>query len=479
MPKTIEIDQERVKTDHAYFAKMFMGFEGFDYQNKLDFSSSKTLIRGGRRSGKDKYIINRRIIPFMYTWYCPVRKEFIKKPKIGVYAPGWEEADTFMEIFRESIEDTALRKSIAIDNKFEIKLTNGAHLLCRIASKGSTGKRGRGFDLLYFTEAEFINDSEYAAVRPSRLIGGAPEILASSPNGDENFGARAEASGLYEVHVWKTEMNPLVPPEELELERQICTDIEFRQEYEAERISGVGQAIPNKLIEAMYHGKDIKQITKARQGKTYVAGGDLGRRKDKTTVYVLEIDFPHATIVYYKEFKINKEDPKFWVKVIDHLIFLAISFNIQKMRIDQTGLGDMPVVELKRIMAEKSIPCVVEGVDFSFAEKHKREGIMSTGILKFERQEIHGPMIKPLIAQLRSIRFDTAKKMYVVRGPSPDHVMGLFLALGAIAQSVYYSGSAANVANVENPLLESRSEDDLKEKVSTGYALKASELGPN
>ncbi len=472
------LDKKKAVTDHNYFANKLLSFVEFPYQAKINWSYRKLLIRGGRRTGKDTVIVNRRIIPFMWTWYCPVKKAKLGKPPvIGVYAPGWEEADTFMEIFRDAVYGTPLEKSIVVDNKFDIKLSNGAKLFCRIASKTATGKRGRGFDLLYFTEAEYINDEEYAAIRPSRLIGSAPEILASSPNGDENFCARAEDSGLYQVHVWKTRDNPMISNSELELERKLCTDIEFRQEYEAERISGLGQAIPDKLIKKMYEDRNVELLEKGKKDRTYIAGVDLGRRRDKTTVYVLDVEFPLCTVVYYKEFTMDKNDPRFWVKVIDHLIWLADVFFLQKMRVDQTGIGDVPVVELKRVMAEKSIPCVVEGVDFSYAFKHKWEGLINQAILKFERYEVRAPFIRKLCVQLRSIRWNPTSKMYETRGPSPDHAMGLFLALGGVAHVNYYYGTASNKQVQTNPLVEETG-DNLKEKVDAGYALRASELGP-
>lgn len=475
MAQTLVLDKDKAAKDSNYFAEKLLFFNSFDYQN-IDWSKIKILIRGGRRTGKDTTIVNKRIIPFMWTWWCPVRKKIIRAPKIGVYAPGWEEADNFMDIFRSAIDGTVLEKSIVVDNKFDIQLSNKSRLLCRIANKLARGKRGRGFDLLYFTESEYIADEDYAAIRPSRLVGSAPEILAGSPNGDENFPAKAENSGLYDVHVWKTSMNPLIDKKELDDEVKLMTDIERRQEFDAERISGAGQAIADKLIKKMYEGKEIKQLDKAEEGKIYVGGVDLGRRRDKSTIYVLEVDFPNLYIVYHKEFTINKNDPRFWVKVIEHTIYIADVFKLTKLKIDQTGLGDMPVVEVKRIISEKSIPCMVDGVDFSFSLKHKWEGLINQAILKFERHEIHGPLIHNLVVQLRSIRFNTKSGMYETRGPSPDHVMALFLAMSAVAAQKYYFGTSSNKVSQINPLIEEGS-TDLKEKISAGYALKASEIG--
>lgn len=477
MPEKMFLDKERARHDNMYFAEKLLNFSSFDYQKEIDWSAKKLLIRGGRRTGKDTVVVNNRIIPFMWTWWCPVRKKVIQRPKVGVFAPGWEEADAFMDTFRMAIEGSVLSKSVVVDNKFDVQLSNGARLMCRIASKSSTGKRGRGFDLLYYTEAAFISDYDMAETSPTRLIGSAPEIQTSAPFNDENHFARAEDSGIYKFYHWKTSQSPLVSAEDLEDEKKMRTEIEYLLLYDAERISGVGQAIPDKLIQKAFFGEknELKFEEKGEPGKYYVAGVDLGRRRDKSTIYVLKIEWPHMFIVYYKEHDLNKEDPRFWIKVLEHAMYTVELFHVSRIRVDQTGIGDMPVVELKRVFAEKNISCVVDGVDFTYALKHKWEGLINQAILKFERYEIHGPLIIKLVAQLKSIRFNATTKMYEVRGKSPDQVMALFLAMSAVTQAKHYFGIAANWADPERNLF---AVDKIIEK-SEGYALKASEAGGN
>ncbi|KKL44550.1 hypothetical protein LCGC14_2364550, partial [marine sediment metagenome] len=200
-------------------------------------------------------------------------------------------------------------------------------------------------------------------------------------------------------------------------------------------------------------------------------------RRDKSTIYVLEVDFPNVTIVYYKEFTINKKDPRFWVKVIEHTIWVADIFHLSTLKIDQTGIGDMPTLEIKRKIADLSIQCMVEGVDFTYAFKHKWEGFINQAILKFERYEISAPFIHTLVVQLKAFRFNAKTKMYETRGPSPDHAMALFLAISCVGNQRYYFGTASNKSSQENPLIEPNN-DNLKEKVESGYAMKASELEP-
>lgn len=471
------LDPEKAKFDNSYFAEKLLSFKAFDYQEEVDWSAMKILLRCGRRTGKDTIVVNKRIIPFMFSWWCPVRKTIIRKPKVGVYAPGWEEAEAFMDVWHAAIDDTPLDKSVIVDNSFDIELSNGAKMQVRIASKTSTGKKGKGFDLLYETESAFITDDDEAQIRPTRLIRSAPEIKASVHNREGNHFTRAEDSGLYKVYVWKTIQNPLVDKAELENEKKLLTDTEWRILYEAERISAEGQAIDDKLIEKMYAGKGLMELDNGTPGKIYVGGGDLGRRRDKSTIYILEVNWPEVTIVFHHEITIDKNDPRFWTKVIEYYADVIDRFHVSKFKPDQTGIGDMPVMELKRIVAERKIPCIVEGVDFSYALKHKWEGLINQGILKFERFEIHGPFIAKLVTQLRSIRFDPKTKTYETRGPSPDHVMGLFLAISAVTKATHFFGTASNFAEKISPMIEI-ADDNLKQKIKTGYALKASELGP-
>ena len=89
----------------------------------------------------------------------------------------------------------------------------------------------------------------------------------------------------------------------------------------------------------------------------------------------------------------------------------------------------------------------------------------------------YSPFIKQLVVQLKSLRWNSKTKMYDFRGPSPDHVMGLFLAMSCIAKVTHYYGTASNKTEFTNPLIEEKN-IDLSEKISSGYALKASELGP-
>lgn len=461
----IFLDLERAKEDDEYFAEKLCGYVPFPYQKEVNWNDVRIMIRGGRRTGKDTTIIKRRIIPFMFK---------NAGARVGVYAPGWEEADVFMDIFRETMDVALLSKSIAIDNKFDVTLTNKSRLLCRIASKKSTGKRGRGFDLLYVTEADFVDPKEMSVIRATRLVGSSPIIIASSVNGEKNL-HQAEKSGKYTCYHWKTEMNPLVDPEELKIERSMMTEIEAMQEYDAEYVSGEGQAIHDDLIMEMYNDADRKIIDKAEPNHVYYAGGDLGRRRDKCTMYILDVEWPHQTVVYYWEHKINKDDPRFWVKVLDHYIKMLEAFTPAKLRMDQTGMGDMPVIELRRMCAERGIPTIIEGVDFSRRMKHGFEGMMNQCILKFEQKVIHGPFIKQLVMQLKSIRINKETKMYEVNGPSPDHVMGLFLAMSGVVKTTSYFGCSSG--RYEKPEVMGIDEEERDTKYG-GYALKASELGP-
>ena len=96
------------------------------------------------------------------------------------------------------------------------KFSNGSVILGRVLSKTAQGKRGRGFDVVIFTEAAFIADDEMHVVRLSKLDNpNAIEILETSPNG-LNHVWRAFNDKDFISFKRPTNMNPIVSKKERE-----------------------------------------------------------------------------------------------------------------------------------------------------------------------------------------------------------------------------------------------------------------------
>ena len=432
--EVLELDKGLCKTDPFYFADKLLGFKPRGSQRQvIEEREQWNTITAGRRWGKDTLVINCRVIPLIFT---------TPNLQVGVYGPGWDECRVFMEMLYNSIRGTPLEASIIKNNLFDLELSNHARVLCRVASKLSTGKRGRGFDFLYFTESAFIPDSDIAICRATGIGRNAEEWHTSQPNGKNHFW-RSHKSQYYKSWQFASTDNPMVTDREMERERSLCTDIEFRSLWLGEFLDYLDSVFPQELIEKAKRNPP-EHLDAALEGERYYAGGDLGRRRDKSTVYIIRERLPHADVVYYKEFNYHKDDPVFWTKILNHFVFLCSEFNISRFRIDQTGIGDKFVLDMKIAIAEKEIQTSIEGVDFTYAVKNKWEGLLNQLLLRFERFQIHFPHIKQLVTQLQSISFEPTSKLFKAEGPSPDHVMALALAVSAMPYSEVsnYSTSA-------------------------------------
>ncbi len=135
--------------------------------------------------------------------------------------------------------------------------------------------------------------------------------------------------------------------------------------------------------------------------------------------------------VHIKEFSYNPDDPRFWSKIIDHSEYLSKDFNIRKLLVDCTGLGDKVVIDMKNQFSEHSINTTIEGFNFTYASKNKWEGLVNQLALKLERYRLHFPFHLEFVKQLKSIRFNSQKALFESIGKSPDIVMAA--ALGSMA----------------------------------------------
>lgn len=428
--KESAVDLYKAKTDEVYFMEKILRLNLFSKQKKVVLDESRRkLLRCGRRWAKSW-------LSAAHCIYLATKPNY----KIGVFGPGWDEVSIFMDWIREHIYGTSVEGSVILNQKFLMVFSSRARIIGRVAAKSSKGKRGRGFNHLAVDEAAHIPDQDMAVLRPSTLDLQATEWLTTTPSG-HNHVYRAEESGEYKVFHYTTYDNPLIKKEDIDKERKLMSEIEFRQEIMAEYLDDSYQPIPHALIEKAINN-DLKFIDSPEEGHIYVAGLDLGRKRDRSVFIILDcLKNSQVRIVHIKEFNIDPKDPKFWIKVLDHAEFLCDHFQITKLLVDSTAIGDKPVLDLKLNFTEKGINTRIEGVNFSYAVKNKWEGMINQLCLKFERFQIHFPFHMELVKQLKSIRFDAKSRLFTNVGRSPDIVMALSLGLRALpsGQALFYS----------------------------------------
>ncbi len=442
-------DFQKAAKDKVYFMQHFLNFNPRPDQMPIitawDEGAKRILLNKGRRWGGSK------LTSAIALTAAAQNPGF----KIGVFGPGEEELKVYFEHIDEHIAASTIEGSIDKDDKLLKKFSNGAFILGRVLSPMAKGKRGRGYDMIIFTEAAFIMDDEMHVVRLGKLDHpGAVELLESSPNGLNHFWRAFNDEDFLSFKL-PTILNPLITKKDYDMERSKMTSLQAKQELDAEFIDDSTAPFPQALIDEAVKTSAIGTYWTACEDRTavYVAGLDLGRKRDRSVMYIWKV-LPKGGLqgVHQKTFTYNSEDPRFWSKVIDHSEYLSKDFRIQKLLVDCTGLGDKVVIDMKNQFAEHQINTIIEGFNFTYASKNKWEGLINQLSLKFERYLVHFHFYMEFTKQLKSIRFNSQKLLFESIGKTPDIVMAAALgALAAPVNSEFIYSKCNEKADVEGP----------------------------
>jgi len=430
--------KKEILMDPVLFYEKILGLKTVSEEHRqiLRSKSKRICLAAGRRWGKTT------TLAAIAIWNAVTHQ--VKN--IGLFAYSWEQCEIFIDAIKDLIEeaDSWLKENVSLDirKKYEVSIENTT-IISRSATKTSRSMRGHGVDILMLDEAAFIPDDILKSIRPIRekMMGKETrEYLASTPLGHNHF-YKAFHSDMYESYQLPVWNNSLVDKKEVMEDAKLLTESEFKQEYEADFIDDRYSVFPQTLIDAATSWNSTF-LSDPEKDKDYVMGVDLGRRKDATVLCICHAENNHLFVDLIKEIP-NTYTGNFWTKVLDDVEFYVKKFKILNVAIDQTGIGDMPTQELTDKLAKNNVMCAVQGVDFTRRLKNGKEGLVNSLLLKFERKEIHFPLDKKLIRQLKNIRFEATKspsaKMktygsYTHIGHD-DYVMALVLALFIIPSS--------------------------------------------
>ena len=426
-------------------------------QIKILRSNAKRIcIAAGRRWSKTTMFGS-------YTLWYSLNHE---KVKTAFFAPSWEQVDIYMDITRELIDEFPdyLKNRISITTNRKRKIViEGSTIIARSATSTSMGIRGHGADLVIRDEDAFIPDGKMKEIRPLLLKMGkrakiSKELVGSTPLGHNHFWKDFN-SKLYESYQVPTWDNKFYDKKLIDDEKQLMTEAEFNQEYGAQFLDDKYSAFPQKLIDLAITGRRLIQYP--NPDYEYVAGIDLGKRRDASVIYIMHAEANHIYVDSITEIR-NDFSGKFWTKMLNTAFELIKRFRCSVVCIDQTSIGDMPSEELINMAAEQNLSCNVRGIDFTRRLKNSRQGIISQLQLKFERGEIHFPFYAKLIRELKNVRFEASQSpnakletygRYVHIGHD-DHVIAMALGLLALPQTneIFYTGSNPIEKNYDEPL---------------------------
>jgi len=254
-------------------------------------------------------------------------------------------------------------------------------------------------------------------------------IFLSTPWDKNHFFYRAFVNPAYKVHKVKSEQCPLVTKEFLDEMRQNMTREAYLMEYEAEFVEALNSYFPQELIRkcvelAQRLGVELYGSLEAVfPSGDYYAGVDFGKLADYSVLTVLKREGDILKLVYMHQFSL--ETP--YTQVIGHLVRAHQKFNFRKMLVDQTGVGE-PVLEEIR---NQGIGCV-EGLKFTTQTK---EELLTSLKIAMEQNRLAIPYHRQLCQQINEQQYVYSKSGHLqFSHPANSHDDMLWsLALGVMS----------------------------------------------
>jgi hypothetical protein len=352
------------------------------------------LINAGSRWGKDRCSVNEYIMRF-----CEMLSEENRNPnELIPFVYGWIVAPTYKlagQIWRELLQYFP-QELIVNYYKADLQLitVNGGVIEVRTADDPDA-LVGVGLDIVQITEAARIRylDEVWANISnrllsPGRGPGGkgGVALINSTPRGRATFFYKMYRFGqkgddLYnsrwESWTFKTEDNPYINKEELELQRQQLPERIARQELDAEFLAEGNSVFPYADRCAVYDGDgDVEP------GETYTIGWDPAKSIDNSGVAIRNSKGECIKITQLKG--------KNYTAQLDEIEYYHRYYNYALIEIDKTGNEALPD-ELEK----RGIPH--NAVHFTSAEK----SIMVNHLaLLIEQENICYPDDPILIAEL-------------------------------------------------------------------------------
>lgn len=202
---------------------------------------------------------------------------------------------TILDIFTELDAPPRLVK----ENQSEIVLENGS----RVISQPATAKAGRGYTAtsVVLDEHAFSEYAEpiYRATSPTLSRGGRLTII-STPNGQTNLfyrlwqGMEGGDWSRHRIH-WRD--CPAFDDAWYERERPRYTSEQWASEFDLDFVTSGGAAFDPDDVDAMREGWEGLQPPE--EGRRYISGWDIGRRRDPTVGITLDItELPYQVVAY-------------------------------------------------------------------------------------------------------------------------------------------------------------------------------------
>jgi len=228
-------------------------------------------------------------------------------------------------------------------------------------------------------------------------------VFLSTPWGRDHFFYRAFKNPKYSVHRVKSSECPLISAEFLEEQKQNMTAEAYKMEFEAEFAEGSNCFFSQDLIRGCIDPslELIPSLEAEIPSGEYFGGCDFGKLEDYSVIIVLKREGDLLKLVYLHEFLLNTP----YMNVIGHLARANQKFSFQSLLVDQTGVGEVVLEELKEQGVKN-----VEGVTFTARTK---EAMLTALKIAMEQHMLKMPYHRRLCQQLNEQQYAYNKAGYL------------------------------------------------------------------
>ena len=376
---------QKLAEDPTLFAELLLNFTPFPYQQKLLNDKSKRIVACmGRQTGKTTTIASKAI---HYAYTHPNTTTLIISPSLR------QSMIMFDKIQNQINQNPILTKSITRKTRTIIQLTNKSQIIALPCSQNLL--RGYTAQLTICDEAAFIPEQVITQIIfPMLSTTNGTAVFLSTPWGKDHFFYKAFLNPNYNTHKVKSKQCPLIKPEFLQEMQQNMTHEAYQMEYEAEFTENQNSYFPQDLIrktvelaQKLNHELHTSLEQTFPKGK-YHAGIDLGKLHDHSVIAVIKTEPNHKRLIYLHQFPLQTP----YTQIITHLTRANKKLQLQKTLIDQTGVGE-PILEEIRNQNINN----VQGIKFTTQTK---EELLSNMKILMEQNKLAIPYHRQLCQQI-------------------------------------------------------------------------------
>jgi len=395
----------KLKQNPTLFAELLLNFKPYPYQQRLLNDKSKRIVACmGRQTGKTTTIAAKAI---HHAYTHPNTTTLIISPSLR------QSMIMFEKIQNQINQNPILTKSITRQTHTQIKLTNKSQIIALPCSENLL--RGYTAQLTICDEAAFMPETTITQIIfPMLSTTNGTAIFLSTPWDKNHFFYKAFLNPKYNTHKVKSNQNPQIKPEFLKEMRENMTKEAFLMEYEAEfteaQNSYFNQNLIRKTVE-LAQKQNLQLHTNLEQtipkGQHY-AGIDLGKLQDPTVIAAIKIEHNYRKLFYLHEFPLETT----YTQVIGHLNRAHKKLNFKKVLIDQTGIGEPILDEIRN----QGLNCV-EGVKFTTETK---EELLTNMKIIMEQEKLAIPYHRRLCQQINDQQYIYTKTGHIIFSHPPN-----------------------------------------------------------